>query len=175
MKRTMTAAVLAISVLAGSAAMANSRHDQDRRHDQRDRYESAGDREHGDRRSDRDDRRRGQYERHVDDRRWSDYHDGRDDHRGWDRGRDGRYQHNPLYRYHAGEYRRPWGYSERSWRRGDRLPVAYYGRPYRVYNYERCGLRGPPRGYHWVRVNHDAVLAAIATGVVLDVVYNTFI
>jgi Ni/Co efflux regulator RcnB len=29
-------------------------------------------------------------------------------------------------------------------------------------------------GYHWVRVNNDAVLAAVATGVVLDVAFNLF-
>ena len=73
-----------------------------------------------------------------------------------------------------GEYRRPWGYSERRWYRGDRLPVAYYARPYRIYDYHRCGLRPPPYGYYWVRVNHDAVLTAIATGIVLDVVYDSF-
>ena len=35
-------------------------------------------------------------------------------------------------------------------------------------------FRAPPVGYHWVRVNNDAVLAALATGVVLDVAFNLF-
>ena len=29
-------------------------------------------------------------------------------------------------------------------------------------------LSEPPRGYHWVQVNGDYVLAAVATGVILD-------
>ena len=35
-------------------------------------------------------------------------------------------------------------------------------------------LAPPPPGYYWVRVDHNAVLAAIATGVVLDVVAHEF-
>jgi len=108
---------------------------------------------------------RDRYERnhrdHRDNRHDNRHH--RDDHRGW---RDGR--------YHYGQYHRPRGYVQRHWRRGDRLPHAYYSRPYVIADYHRCGLRAPPRGHHWVRVNNDAVLALIATGVVLDVIYNRF-
>jgi Ni/Co efflux regulator RcnB len=35
-------------------------------------------------------------------------------------------------------------------------------------------LYAPPRGYSWVRVDSDIVLAALATGLVLDVVHNEF-
>lgn len=77
-------------------------------------------------------------------------------------------------RWHWGTYYRPHGYVPRYWRRGDRLPIAYYGPRYVIGNYYDCGLRAPPYGYHWVRVDHDVVLAAIATGVVLDVIYNQF-
>ncbi len=77
-------------------------------------------------------------------------------------------------RYRVAEYRRSAPDRAHHWRRGDRLPAAYYARPYRVYDYRRYQLRSPPRGYHWVRVDHDAVLAAIATGIVLDVVLNSF-
>ncbi len=90
------------------------------------------------------------------------YSPPRHDHR-WENGR-----------WHWGSYYRPYGYAPRYWRRGDRLPVAYYGPRYVVGNYYDCGLRAPPYGYHWVRVDHDVVLAAIATGVVLDVIYNQF-
>jgi Ni/Co efflux regulator RcnB len=81
-----------------------------------------------------------------------------------------------VYRAPAryGAYRRPAGYYEHSWRRGERLPVAYYQRPYVIAEYRDCGLRAPPRGYHWVRVNGDAVLAAVATGIVLDTVFHVF-
>jgi Ni/Co efflux regulator RcnB len=84
----------------------------------------------------------------------------------------------PRVVYHApvryGVYHRPAGYYEHSWRRGERLPVAYYQRPYVIANYGDCGLRAPPRGYQWVRVNGDAVLAGIATGIVLDSVFHLF-
>ena len=73
-----------------------------------------------------------------------------------------------------GVYRAPRGYYSHSWRRGERLPYTYYQRPYVIADYDHRGLRRPPVGYHWVRVNHDAVLAVIATGVVLDVAYNLF-
>ena len=47
-------------------------------------------------------------------------------------------------------------------------------RPYVVRDYRNVRLYAPPRGCHWLRVNNDVVLAAIATGVVLDVLYNRF-
>jgi Ni/Co efflux regulator RcnB len=43
-----------------------------------------------------------------------------------------------------------------------------------LYDHHAYHLHAPPRGYHWVRVNHDVVLAAIATGIVLEVLYNHF-
>jgi Ni/Co efflux regulator RcnB len=82
------------------------------------------------------------------------------------------YRPAPIRYY--GTYHPPRGYYTHSWRRGERLPYGYYQRPYVIADYDRCGLRRPPVGYHWVRVNHDAVLAVIATGVVLDVAYNLF-
>lgn len=157
MKRTVTAAIM-MSLIASSVAMADSGKGRDqaskpqwysqdsRRDDRRDDWQ--------DRRDDwRDDRR--------DHRRFD--HRYRDHDRGHDYGR-----------IRAGEYRRPWGYRAHDWRRGERLPRAYYARPYVVNNYHACHLHAPPRGAHWVRVNNDAVLAAIATGLILDVVYSRF-
>lgn len=71
-------------------------------------------------------------------------------------------------------YQPPRGYMVHSWRRGERLPVAYYQPRYVIGDYRDCGLRAPPVGYHWVRVNNDAVLAAVTTGVVLDVAFHLF-
>jgi Ni/Co efflux regulator RcnB len=61
------------------------------------------------------------------------------------------------------------GYS--SWRRGAYLP-GYY-RTYVVDDYYRYRLRRPPRGYHWVRVNNDYLLVAIATGLIFDIIGNS--
>jgi len=73
-----------------------------------------------------------------------------------------------------GAYARPHGYYTHRWARGERLPVAYYARPYVIADYRPFGLRVPPRGYHWVRVDGDAVLAAVVTGLVLDTVFHVF-
>jgi hypothetical protein len=174
----------------------------DRRHDNGDDH--SGDRRDRDRDNgrhfDRDDRQHNWRDDHRDNRRDDRRHDGRDnsrddrrdhwrddrrdnwrdDHRRFDRGWP-RYDRDRGFRddwrrdrYHYGEYQRPWGYYDHQWRRGDRLPRSYYARPYVIGDYEGCGLRSPPYGHHWVRVNRDAVLAVIASGVVLDVMYNQF-
>ncbi|MGH8237874.1 MAG: RcnB family protein [Steroidobacteraceae bacterium] len=116
-------------------------------HRDRDRYDSRHDRH-----DDRDDRR---YDR-----------------RDWDRNYG--FRHYDSRRYVTARYVRPSGYHYRSWRYGDHLPRAYYGRRYIVSDYYAYRLRPPPRGYHYVRVDHDVVLAAIATGVVVSAVYGIF-
>ncbi|PLZ02188.1 hypothetical protein CY652_12540 [Burkholderia sp. WAC0059] len=55
------------------------------------------------------------------------------------------------------------------WHRGDRLPSEYRDRNYVVDDWRDHGLSAPPRGYQWVGVNGDYVLAAIATGVIASV------
>jgi Ni/Co efflux regulator RcnB len=55
------------------------------------------------------------------------------------------------------------------WRRGDRLPAEYRDRNYVVDDWRGHGLSAPPRGYHWVGVNGDYVLAAVATGVIASI------
>ncbi|MGH8782242.1 RcnB family protein [Paraburkholderia sp.] len=55
------------------------------------------------------------------------------------------------------------------WHRGDRLPAEYRDRNYVVDDWRGHGLEAPPRGYHWVGVNGDYVLAAVATGVIASV------
>lgn len=69
-------------------------------------------------------------------------------------------------RFHAGRYQAPRGYQHRSWRYGDRLPSGYYTSRYAIRDYGRYGLYTPPRGYQWTRVGNDAVLVAIASGIV---------
>jgi Ni/Co efflux regulator RcnB len=73
-----------------------------------------------------------------------------------------------------GSYYRPHDYYTHRWIRGERLPFAYYERPYVIDDYYGYGLYAPPRGHHWVRVDGDAVLAAVATGIVLDTVFHAF-
>jgi len=120
---------------------------------------------------------RGRASSHHSDRRGFDRRDfdrrdyGRHDFRSYAYSRDG---YRGPARYGYGAYYRPHGYYAHRWTRGERLPVAYYARPYVVADYYGYGLYGPPRGYHWVRVDGDAVLAAVATGIVLDTVFHAF-
>ena len=147
------AAAVAGPIAAASEAAAQPRDRWDRRDD---RWERRGD---WDRRAGRWDRR--------DDRR-----DGRWDNRGWDRNRyNGYYYRNtwfygpPPPSYYGNQYYRP-GYA--AWRRGAVLPVYY--RDYRVNDYYRYRLRPPPRGYAWYRVGDDYLLAAIASGLIFDII-----
>jgi len=76
--------------------------------------------------------------------------------------------------FNSGRYVRPHGYHAHTWRRGERLPVAYRGAGYVIPNPAVYHLRPAPRGYYWVRVDNNAVLAAVATGVVASVALNLF-
>lgn len=98
--------------------------------------------------------------RHEVHRRWR-----REDDRGEYRGRD---------RFDADRYRPPPGYYYRAWVRGERLPSAYRAPQYIVPDAVIYHLAPPPPGYCWVRVDNRAVLAAIATGVILEVVNGAF-
>jgi Ni/Co efflux regulator RcnB len=53
--------------------------------------------------------------------------------------------------------------------RGQRLPSNYHNRQYVVDNWRSHRLSAPPRGYHWVQVGGDYVLAAVATGIIASV------
>jgi len=56
--------------------------------------------------------------------------------------------------------------------RGDRLPQNYRGNQYVVDDWRGHNLSAPPRGYHWVQTGGDYVLAAIATGVILQLLLS---
>ena len=84
-----------------------------------------------------------------------DHHDRDHDRPDWD---------HPGYRH---DYYRGAG-PHHDWQRGGRLPNEYRGHQYVVDDWRGHHLSEPPRGYHWVQVNGDYVLAAIATGVILD-------
>ena len=64
--------------------------------------------------------------------------------------------------------------SQPRWSRGDRLPQQYRNnRQYDVSDWQQRHLRRPPRGYHWVRDdNNNYFLAALTTGLILDLLLN---
>lgn len=54
-------------------------------------------------------------------------------------------------------------------RRGQRLSQEYRDNRYVVSDWKARHLNAPPRGQHWVRAGNDYVLAAIATGVITQI------
>ena len=157
MKRLLLTIAAVASVAGPMVVMASDASAQDR-----------GRWEHRDDRGDRYDRRDGRH-----DGRW----DGRRDHR-WDRGRHNGYYYNERFHYGAppvAYYGRP-GYRPgyESWRRGAYLPPYYRDRGYVVHDYHRYRLRAPPRGYYWYHTGNDYVLAAIATGLIFEVLNNGY-
>ena len=116
---------------------------------------------------------RDRWERRDD--RWDRRDNGREewrDNRRWDRSRyNGYYYRNtwfygpPPPAYYDDRYYRP-GFAP--WRRGAVLPRYY--RDYRVNDYYRYRLRPPPRGYAWYRVGDDYLLAAVASGLIFDII-----
>ncbi|AXK72108.1 hypothetical protein DWG18_07310 [Lysobacter sp. TY2-98] len=157
------------SAFALPAAARDDHRDNDRHEWSRDRDE-RGDRDRRD--HDRDDDR--DHDRRDDDRR---YGDARRDDRYAPRYVAPRYMpprytapraYRPGYVYVA-----PRGYAVQRWRVGTRMPPPFYVSQYYVdpYAYQ---LRIPPRGYHWVRVDRDAYLVSMGSGLVADVLYGLF-
>ena len=58
----------------------------------------------------------------------------------------------------------------RRWERGQRLDTRYRDNRYYVSDYRSRGLRQPPRGYRWQRVDDRYILAAVATGLIASVI-----
>ena len=61
---------------------------------------------------------------------------------------------------------------QQNFHRGDRLSRAQHQKRYIVNDWRSRQLSAPPRGYHWVRTGDDYVLAAIATGVILQLMLH---
>jgi Ni/Co efflux regulator RcnB len=56
--------------------------------------------------------------------------------------------------------------------KGDRLPEAEHRKENVVNDWHSRNLREPPSGYHWVKSGDDFVLAAVATGIIADLVLS---
>ena len=149
------------------------------------------DNRHDNDRRDWNDHRNDNNNRNDNNRRdWNDHRNDNNRHdwngnRGWDRPRNDWSSHPNYwdnrrhdrrdyarYRFQFGSYRAPYGYHNQVWHRGDHLPRSYYSSSYIVNDWRPYRLYAPPYGYHWVRVGNDVLLTALATGVVLDVLYD---
>jgi Ni/Co efflux regulator RcnB len=134
-----------IAVIAAALALSSvgSAFAQDRNHGQ-DRDGRDGRDGRYEQRDSRHDNGRRDYGRRDDDR--GDYRDGRQyDRRGY-----------------------PQPHAE--WKRGGYVPSEYRGRNYVVNDYRAYHLNAPPRGYQWVGVGGDYVLAAVATGIIAQII-----
>lgn len=70
-------------------------------------------------------------------------------------------------------YGMPPGQAKKMWRRGQRMPPAYYTeREYYVVEPARYHLRYPPPGYRWVLIDGDAYLVRTQSGLIADVIVN---
>ncbi|WP_426012479.1 RcnB family protein [Caulobacter sp. DWR2-3-1b2] len=175
MKRLLLT-IAAVAAVAGPMALASEASAQNRGHGRGGDQGGRGDHDRGGRGDDRGDGRDGD----------GGGHDGRHDngrHNGWDRsdkrwdnGRHNGYYYNNRWSYGAppaAYYGHPGyrpGYT--AWRRGGYLPSYYRGGDYVINDYGYYRLRPPPRGYHWYRAGSDYVLAAIATGLIFDIINN---
>lgn len=110
-------------------------------------------------------------DRRHDDRRWHG-HGRASNHRPRHHHHHHHYARPPRYRAPT-YYVRPHGYRHYRWTAGHYLPRAYYGPTYYV-DYRPYRLAPPPYGHHWVRVDNDVLLVALATGLVVDSVYGLF-
>ena len=144
--------MIALMLAASLPALAQDRGYRDDRAQERREYRNEQREERREYRDNRDNRdnRRDERRDFRDDRR-DDRHDARDyrdDRRDYQaRGNRGAGPRHDLYR-------------------GQRLPSNYHNRQYVVDNWRSHRLSAPPRGYHWVQVGNDYVLAAIATGII---------
>ncbi len=60
----------------------------------------------------------------------------------------------------------PPGHAKKIWSRGEYLPADY--RDHYFGDWRRYDLREAPPGYRWVRVDEDAYLTEVATGLIVE-------
>lgn len=125
------------------------------------------------------DDRRGPPDRHErfdngHDNRRADRRDGPGDHRHDRHDRHDRHERHDRQDFRDGRHFDRHGYEPRpaGWRRGGRLPPEYRSRNYVVNDYRAYRLQPPPRGYQWIGVGGEFALAAIATGVIAQIVLS---
>ena len=142
-KNTVIASVLiALSVAASGSAFAQ----RDDRGPDRDNHQ------HHDKRDDR-------HDRHDNDRKQASRDHGA-----------GKYHKDDARGYRRDDSRG--GGPRHDLRRGHRLDKEYRDKRYVVNDWRARHLSAPPKGHQWVRAGNDYVLAAIATGIIAQVLLS---
>lgn len=156
----LTAAAMGFGSLSAFAQGHDERHDRDRG-DQRHEQGAMGNRGYDGDHHDRRDEARWEHER-------GHGHDRRDEAR-WEHER----RHEDRYERRGDHDVYYYGARGPEWHRGGRLPAQYRDHQYVVDNWRAHHLAPPPRGYYWVQVGNDYVLAAIATGIIAQLIVNS--
>ncbi len=178
------AALVAATMCFSSIAVAQHRPFHGERPAQRHIDQRADGRgEHRQRRDFRNDRHRGEHRFDRRQQRRIDRIEHRREHR-QARRHWRHWQHRPFYGYRAAPPPRAHWHGHRgAWRgagpqhrlyRGGRLPPQYRSHHYVVRDWRHYHLSPPPRGYHWVHTGADFVLAAIATGLILQIAFGGY-
>jgi Ni/Co efflux regulator RcnB len=94
-----------------------------------------------------------------------DRHGGPNHYRGHD-------DHRRGHGHYQGHDRRAYSQGHAHWHRGGRVPSEYRGRGHVVDDWRGHRLQQPPRGYLWVGVGGEFALAAIATGLIAQIIIN---
>ncbi len=160
--RSIGVTLLALSMGSGGIASAQERdHGLSGRNDRQAEWRAGPDRSE---RNQRDDRAR----------RWDNNRDQRNGVRQHVEPDSGRGNHAYNQRGGYREQRNEWrgvGPSH-DLRRDTYLAPQYRGRQFVVENWQGHHLNAPPRGYQWVQTGGNYVLAAITTGLILQILLN---
>ena len=77
-------------------------------------------------------------------------------------------------RIHGAPFVYPHGWEYRRWAVGAALPPLFLAPAYYYTDWAALGLAPPEPGFQWVRYGPDLLLVNIATGQVVDTVYDAF-
>ena len=66
----------------------------------------------------------------------------------------------------------PPGQAKKLWNRGETLPSEYWG--YRINDWDKYGFERPRDGYRWVRVDNEAYLVDITSGLIAEAIVGAF-
>ena len=91
--------------------------------------------------------------------------------RGHDRGRYEQVNTRVVVKNRSNNHNR---FQARRWQRGERFDRRYASNYVVISNPYRYHLRNAPYGYRWVRSGNDAVLIAVASGIIGALVANAF-
>jgi len=80
----------------------------------------------------------------------------------------------PVTRVHVAPFLYPPGWGYRRWAVGAALPPLFLAPAYYYSGWATLGLPPPEPGFQWVRYGPDLLLVNVATGQVVDVIYDAF-